>query len=140
MLEELFTFPIIMIDGDNEERKEKKQNLLGQDEEEEGFDIVYGEAMYPYWDFIGIEDRWIPNTESLTKAMDGKFEASTVRFLHAGQLLVPWTKKKFIAEFRKFAEAYELANPRAQERKVPELRIMTMTPEQFKKATEDGEE
>lgn len=141
MLNELFTFPIFMIDGDNEEkkleRKMKDEELLGDAEDEE-LDIIYGEAEYPYWDFIGIEDRWLPRDESLKKALDGKFEACAVRFLHAGQLLVPWSRKKFKTEFTKFAEEYEAANPRS-DRKPTELKIMTLTPEQFEKATKDGD-
>lgn len=141
MLNELFAFPIVMIDGDNEERKlEKKikdKDLMGDVEDEEGYDMIFGEAEYPYWDFVGIEDRWLPSEESFDKALEGKFEACIVRFLHAGQLLVPWSKKKFKTELAKFAEQYEEANPRQQEKKPTELRIMTLTPEQFKKATDE---
>jgi len=141
MLDELFNFPIVMIDGDNEERKAKNKPDLGiamdtQDDEE--YDMVFGEAEYPYWDFIGIEDRWLPSTESLDKAMGGKFEACIVRFLHAGQLLVPWSRKKFKAELIKFTEAYDLAHPKQVERAKPQLQIMALTPDQFKKQMEDG--
>ena len=142
MLDVLFTFPIVMIDGDNEERKIKEKTRFGdlpnQEDEETEYDMVYGEAEYPYWDFIGVEDRWLPSTESWEKAMKGKFEACIVRFLHAGQLLVPWNKKKFKSELAKFQQTYEAANPKQNEKKVPEIRIMNLTAEQFKKATEDG--
>ena len=138
MLDELFTFPTVMIDGDNEERKMRGKPDLGLNinNEEEEYDIVFGEAEYPYWDFIGAEDRWLPTTDSFKKALAGKFDACIVRFLHAGQILVPWSKKKFKAELAKFSKAYEDAHPR-QEKKA-ELKIMTLTPEQYKKAT-DGE-
>ena len=141
MLDELFTFPIVMIDGDNEERKVerklKNRELLNNNDDELGdYDIVFGEAEYPYYDFIGVEDRWLPRDESFQKAMDGKFEACIVRFLHAGQLLVPWSKKKFKAELTKFSEQYETKYPKESPKKA-ELRILTLTPEQYKKATED---
>lgn len=136
MLDELFMFPIVMIDGDNEERKMKDSEILGSDPAAD-YDIIFGEAEYPYWDFIGMEDRWLPQDESLKKALDGKFDACIVRFLHAGQLLVPWSRKKFRSELVKFATAYEQSNPR-QDKKPTELKILTLTPDQYKKATEDG--
>jgi hypothetical protein len=147
MLDQLFTFPIVMIDGENEERKarEKEQinSLLNKDEEddEEDFDMIFGEAEYPYWDFIGVEDRWLPSIESLDKAMKGKFEACTVRFLHVGQILVPWSKKKFKAELLKFAQAYDLAHPKVEKKPVvQEIRIESITPDQYKTKMEDGNE
>lgn len=144
MMNELFTFPIFMVDGDNEEkkleRKMRNEDLLGDVEtEDEELDIIYGEAEYPYWDFIGIEDRWLPTDDSFKKALDGKFEACMVRFLHVGALLVPWTKRKFKAELAKFSEEYEKANPKP-EKQPTQLRIMTLTPEQFEKATEHGKD
>lgn len=144
MIDELFAFPIVMIDGDNEERKIKNKEqdeLLGlnkaETEEEEDYDMIFGEAEYPYWDFLGAEDRWLPSANSLQKAIDGKFDACIVRFLHVGQLLVPWSKKKFKAEIKKFGDAYEVAHPPKTERK-PELRTMALSAEQFKKQMEDG--
>lgn len=140
MMDELFTFPIINIDGDNEEKKQKEKQkfgeLLNKEDDEEQYDIVYGEAEYPYWNFIGVEDRWIPNSESLQKALAGKFDACLVRFLHVGQLLVPWSKKKFKSELQKFAEAYEAANPPKNQAQ-PQLRIMALSAEQFKKQMEN---
>jgi hypothetical protein len=134
MLDALFTFPVVNIDGDNEERKLKENDLLGDNDLP--YDMVFGEAEYPYWDFIGIEDRWLPTTESFNKALDGKFEACMVRFVHAGQLLVPWTRKKFKTEIANFAKEFEESNPQESGKRA-ELRIMTLTPEQYKKATED---
>lgn len=143
MLDELFTFPIIMIDGENEERKYRDRQKFSEltnssDEDEQDYDMVLGQASYPYFDFIGLEDRWIPGTESLERAMQGDFEACAVRFLHAGQLLVPWTKEKFKDEIRKFAENYDLLHPQ-KSGKVPEVKVITITPDQFKDMTEDGD-
>jgi len=140
MIDELFTFPIVMIDGDNEERKMKNKPDLGipSEDAEEEYDMVFGEAEYPYWDFIGIEDRWLPSTDSFNKAIDGKFEACIVRFLHAGQLLVPWSKKKFKAELSKFSTLYETAHPvKAKDTKAA-ITVMAIPPEQYKKIMEDG--
>lgn len=141
MLDELFVFPIVMIDGDNEERKMKNKPDLGipSEEEEEEYDMVFGEAEYPYWDFIGVEDRWLPSTESFGKAINGKFEACIVRFLHAGQLLVPWSKKKFKSELARFASVYEAEHPPKQvEKRQAAIPVMTLTPDQYKKIIEDG--
>ena len=127
-----------MIDGDNEEKKEQNRKRFGDipsDDEEEEYDIVYGEADYPYWNFMGSEDRWLPTKQSLDKALTGKFEACLVRFANVGQLLVPWTKKKFRAELMKFAEAYELAKGTSEGSKEP--KVLTLTVEQFKKVTGD---
>ncbi len=140
MLEELFTFPTVMIDGDNEEKKMRNKpdlGIPGEDEDEE-YDIVYGEAEYPYWDFIGIEDRWLPSTESLQRAMEGKFEACIVRFLHAGQILVPWSRKKFKTEIAKFQALYEAAHPKQAEKPKAAIPIMTLTQDQYKKIVGDG--
>lgn len=136
MLEELFTFPMVVIDGDNEERKEKRKldmNLPSEADAE--FDLIFGEAEYPYWDFIGIEDRWLPNSNSFEKALDGKFEACLVRFANVGQLLVPWSKRKFKAELLKFAADYEAKHPRERE-----IKILNLTPEQAEKIMKDANE
>lgn len=135
MLEQLFTFPVVTIDGDNEERKQirKERLALPEDEEESGYDIVFGEAEYPYYDFIGIEDRWLPNEESLEKALRGKFTACLVRFANAGQLLVPWSRKKFKEELQKFADQYEASRPPKEE---GQIRILNLTPAQFEEATQ----
>lgn len=136
MLEELFRFPVVVIDGDNEERKEKRKldmNLPSDNDEE--FDLIFGEAEYPYWDFIGIEDRWLPSTASFEKAMDGKFEACVVRFANVGQLLVPWSRKKFKSELLKFAAEYEASHPRPER---GEVKIINLTEEQAIKIMKDG--
>src|SRR5688572_24963454 len=136
MLEELFTFPVAVIDGDNEEKKLKGSQLIG--DESPPYDIAYGEAEYPYYDFIGIEDRWLPTEKSFQKALDGKFEACVVRFANVGNLLVPWSRKKFKEELIKFTKDYEVKHPPEESDK--ELKIITLTPEQFREATGDGNE
>ncbi len=139
MLDEFFTFPIVMIDGENEERKLRESTRFGDipssPAEEQEYDMVYGEAEYPYWDFIGAEDRWLPSKESLDKALAGNFEACIVRFVNVGQLLVPWSKKKFKRELIKFAESYETRFPPKNDKR--DLKILTLSTEQFKQATGD---
>ena len=132
MMKELFKFPIVMIDGDNEERKLKspEYRLLGKDEEPVEYDMIFGEVEYPYFDFVGIEDRWLPTPESVKKAIDGKFDACIVRFASVGQLLVPWSRKKFKAEITKFAEQYEMEKAEKESEK-REIRIVTLTPQQL---------
>ena len=144
MLEEFFKFPIVLIDGDNEERKEIEKERYKAltnkevEDESEDYDIVYAEAEYPYWDFLGIEDRWIPTNESFQKAISQNFEACLVRFANVGHLLVPWTKKKFKKEIQKFAEEYELKHPKEKKKK-KQLRILSLSPEQADKIMKDGE-
>ena len=128
MIKELFKFPIVMIDGDNEEKKLEENELTGRKESD--YDMIFGEAEYPYFDFVGIEDRWLPSTDSLHKAMDGKFDACIVKFASVGQLLVPWTKKKFKVEIAKFAEQYETEKA-AKESDKREIRVITLTPHQL---------
>jgi hypothetical protein len=139
MLDELFNFPIVLIDGDNEDRKQENKLRLGditplnqEGEAEDEYDMIFGEAEYPYWDLVGIEDRWLPSEESLDKALRGRFEACLVRFSHVGQLLVPWTKKKFKAEITKFAEKYKEENPSKDKGRVLQLNI-----EQYKELLKD---
>lgn len=140
MLEHLFRFPIVMIDGDNEARKIRNQQKYGDlpgDPEEEDYDIIFGEAEYPYWEFIGIEDRWLPKRESIEKAMnDGVFDACIVRFVNAGQMLVPWPKKKFKASIMKFMQEYKKNNPEEPQQAV--LRVKTISADEYKRITEDG--
>ena len=123
-----------MIDGDNEQRKledKEKLNLPSEDDYDE-YDILY-EAEYPYWDVIGLEDRWLPSKESFEKAMNGRFDACIVRFVNVGQLLVPWTRKKFKAELLKFHEEYTANMAPQKEQKV--IHVKTISPEQYKKIT-----
>lgn len=107
-IDKLFAFPIIMIDGDEEDKKEKRGFTLGDDDEP---DIIYGEAEVPFDTFISISDRWIPNTESRNRALDGKFDACQVMF-ETGPYLVPWNKSKFKKRLSEFAETIpEPQNP-----------------------------
>lgn len=142
MLQDLFTFPIVMIDGDNEERKMRNKPDLGipMEDENQNYDIVYGEAEYPYFDFIGIEDRWLPTDESFKKALKGRFDACIVRFVNVGQLLVPWSKKRFKEKIEEFAKKYEEENPKEDVSK--HIKILTLTPKNAEKLMEekDGEE
>jgi hypothetical protein len=126
MTEDLFTFPIVMVDGENEERKEKQQNLYGADDSPE-YDIVYGEAAYPYYDFVGFEDRWLPTQLSLKKALKQKFEACIVRFANIGQFLVPMNKQKFREAIEQFAEERE-KQPEEEQPK-GNVTIIKFTPE-----------
>lgn len=102
ILTKLFRFPIIMIDGDNEERKMEKNKLM--DKEEAEVDIIIGEAECPYYDFVSVTDRWLPTEESLEKALQGTFEACNVIFSQSGPFIVPWTRSKFKKELAKFIE------------------------------------
>lgn len=131
MLEELFTFPVVMVDGDNEERKYKektKNESLGFEQDNDDYDIVDAEVEYPYYNIIGIEDRWLPTKDSFDKARRGRFEACLVRFT-TGVFTVPWTRKKFKAELLKFAEQYK-ANTSEQQKVI---KIKTLTEGEYEK-------
>lgn len=97
ILDGLFRFPIVMVDGDNEDRKGR----LGTDE---SLDIIIGEAECHFQDFISITDRWLPNDISFNRALDEKFDACFVVFGQAGSFVVPWNKDKFKDRIRKFIE------------------------------------
>jgi len=103
MLEHLFKFPIVMVDGNREEQKDRQNELLAIDSREEP-EVIRGEAECPYYDFISVADRWLPSDRSFSKAMDGRFDACSVIFLHSGTYVVPWSKEKFKEEISKFAE------------------------------------
>lgn len=103
MLDTLFTFPIIMVDSDNEEKKEKDKEKMALESDLEA-DIVIGNVECPYWDFISISDKWLPNKESFENALKGKFDACGVLFSQSGHYLVPWTREKFKKEFKKFVD------------------------------------
>lgn len=95
----LFKFPIVMVDGDNEDRKTAL--ALPGDRE---VDIIIGEAECPYSDFISITDRWLPTIDSFNKALDGEFEACFVCFGTSGNFVVPWNKAEFKRKLSKFIE------------------------------------
>ena len=142
MTDDLFTFPIVMVDGENEERKEKQQNLYGEIEGPE-YDIVYGEAAYPYYDFIGFEDRWLPTQRSLQRALKQKFDACIVRFQNIGQFLVPMNKDKFLESIKAFTEERE-KQPEQLDQPKGNVTIIKFTPEMLaqlamQKTTEEDE-
>ena len=129
MLDDLFTFPVILVDGRNEESKFKENERLGiATDEEDELDIAIGEAEYPFFDFIGIEDRWMPDTPSFQKAMDGNFNACLVKFSNVGHLLVPWKKEKFKTELASFIKKREESkeDDKAEPKKVT---VIKFTPE-----------
>ena len=131
MINELFKFPVCMVDGDNEDKKISEQMRLGlPNKDNQGYDMIFGEAEYPYYDFIGVEDRWLPSKESLTNAMNGEFDACVVRFVNVGQVLVPWSKEKFKQKLAKFAQEYEAKLPPHPLEK-REIRILNISPEQY---------
>lgn len=103
-LDDLFIFPIIMVDGHNEEMKEKRSESLALEDTDEEVDLIVGEAECPYYDFISVADRWLPTQESLDKALSGKFEACFVQFGTSGSYVVPWTKKKFKKQLQSFID------------------------------------
>lgn len=98
MLDNLFKFPILMVDAAD---AEKNKNLRPSYEDDE-LDIIIGEAEMPYQDFVSILDRWMPNRESLERAREGDFDACYVTFQGSGSFLVPWKKERFKKEFVKF--------------------------------------
>lgn len=125
MLETLFPFPIIQVDRDNEE---KKQRLALPSDEKSGYDIVYAEAEYPYHDFIGIEDAWIPSDEkSFEEAKEGIFNVCMVKFVNIPQLLVPWSKKKFKDKLKAFIDKLH-----KEDENEPEVVALQITPDQLK--------
>lgn len=142
MLDRLFKFPVILVDANNEEKKQKDiERLALPGEQEPEYDIIYGEAEYPFHDFVGIEDRWIPNKESMERALDGEFEACVVKFMNVVPQLVPWTRDKFKTEIGKFAKEYAEKKAReADEIKQPEMRIIQITPEQLQELFQNGAE
>lgn len=134
MFDKLFRFPIIMADGDQEEKKAKRSLDLGL-EENADVDMVRGFAECPYYDFISITDRWLPTEESLQKALDGEFEACFVVFGASGSFVVPWTREKFKKEMQKFIDGLP---------EEPGRQVIMMEPQDFarliKNKDEDEEE
>lgn len=140
MLEDLFPFPVILIDGRNEEEKSRESDRLGiASEEEEELDIIYGEAEYPYFDFIGIEDRWIPDKDSFNKALKGKFNGCLVKFANIGMLLVPWNKEKFKEEISAFIKKRE-GDKDKDETEPKKVTVIKFTPEMLANIVKAGED
>lgn len=141
MLENLFKFPIVKIDGDNEDRKYKAKERFGDltsTEHDDDYDMVFGWAEYPYWDIIGLEDSWLPQKESLERAMGtpAKFDACIVRFANVGQLLVPMTRKEFKKSIQDFAEKFEASRPKQEQKAL--VNVRTLTIEEAKKLLGEG--
>lgn len=143
MIDELFLFPIVSLDGDKEDARrrqmEKENDIIGNDEVDYEPEMYFAEAEYPHWDFVGIQDHWLPTKKSQYRALKKQeFDACIVRFLNVGQLLVPWTKKKFKAEIQKFAEEYALKHPKPGSEDDKELMVVNLTDEQLAKLMEDA--
>ncbi len=141
MLEDLFPFPVILIDGRNEEAKHADHDRLGiSKEEEDELDIVFGEAEYPYFDFVGIEDRWIPDKSSFQKALKGKFNGCLVKFANVGMLLVPWNKEKFKTELAAFIEKREGGKKDEAPTEPKKVTVIKFTPEMLAQMVKAGED
>lgn len=126
MMEKLFKFPIVMVDGNKEEEKEKRREGLGLSSNgvDEEVDIIIGEAECPYYDFVSVTDRWLPTDESYNKALDGRFDACSVYFSQSGSFVVPWNKEKFKKELKAFIKTIpkdKLGDDKS------DIRIMTFT-------------
>ncbi len=126
ILDEMFKFPCVMVDGDNEMSKKSLYSGSGNDPE---LDIVIGECEYPHFALIGVSDKWMPNERSFQSALqDEKFDACLVTWANIGQVLVPWSKEKFKKEFRKFVATIK---PKA------EIQLITLTEEQIKQIEDE---
>ena len=101
MTEKLFKFPFISIDDEVDKRR---QRLGLTSDEDPDYEMIKGYAEYPFYDFVGIEDGWLPTKESLENAKQGKFDACVVRFANVRMLLCPWTRVEFKEKLKKFAE------------------------------------
>lgn len=121
MLDKLFTFPIIMVDGDNEEKK-GKLGLPGDD----NLDIISGEADCPYYDFISVTDRWLPTEESFNRALDGDFDACYVLFANSGGYVVPWSRTRFKKELSKFIETVKTDSPTIENIDISKEALITL--------------
>lgn len=103
ILDKLFKFPILQIDGDEEERKEELAKSLSMEKGE--YELIPGEAMCPYYELVAIMDKWVPTEESKEKARDGVYEHCMVTFSSSGSYIVPWKKEKFLKNMEKFIES-----------------------------------
>lgn len=132
MLDELFKFPIILIDEEEEEKRKKDADLEGTPYEAEA---IYSFTEQPYFKFESIIYKWLPTQESKDKAREGIFEASIVDFGDS-RFLVPMTKDEFKKKFKTFCDKME-----KKEQPLPE-RSMLLTFEsdeqllEFKKTLE----
>lgn len=122
MLDSLFKFPIVTVDGLNEEKKAIQAEKMNLDEQE--VDMVIGEAECPYYDFLSISDRWLPTKESFQNALEGNFDACYVSFNSSGSFIVPWNKEIFKTELKKFMDALP---------KEPEIKVLIGDQDQIMK-------
>lgn len=135
MLENLFKFPIIMVDGNKEEEKEREMQRLALDSGPREMDIIVGEAECPYTDFVSVSDRWLPsNEESFQNALKGKFDACSVYFFQSGTFLVPWTKSKFKEKLKKFIDSLPEKDESSN------IKILSMTKDQFLEKLKSGDD
>lgn len=124
MLNTLFKFPIIMVDGEHEEKKAK----IMDDAE---MDIIEGTAECPFTDFLGLSDAWYPDEESFKQALENKkFNACRVHFSQCGSYTVPWTRAKFKKELQSFIDNYEKNNPREKESFMIPIEIIDKKPKE----------
>lgn len=113
MFENLFKFPVVMVDGNREEEKEREMQRLNLPSEQYEVDVIIGEAECPYYDFVSVTDRWLPTQESFQRAIQGKFDACSVLFSHSGTFVVPWPREKFKKALSKFSKKAASADDNA---------------------------
>lgn len=99
---ELFKFPIVMIDGEKEEEKDKQNEILSLDDKTDP-ELIFGQAEVPYWDFLSIKDRWLPTQASYDRALiEGKFDACQIEFDKCGSYMSPIPKEEFKKRLENF--------------------------------------
>lgn len=103
MLDKLFKFPIVLIDGSKEEENEEYKRLTGKEIDGE-IELIYSEQECPYWDFLCVGDRWLPSEDSYDRALNGKFDACSVTFNRCGTFVVPLPKEQFKKKLQLFIE------------------------------------
>lgn len=104
MTENLFKFPIIQIDAEQEDKNSQLNELLNKTDD--NIEFFRLEAELPFYDFAGVVDSFLPTEESREEARDGIFSNCFVTF-NQGSYLVPWKKEKFKEELDKFTKSKE---------------------------------
>lgn len=109
LFQNLFKFPVVLADGDYEARK--RDSDLFPNAQDEDMETVIGEAEVPYFGFVSVLTRWLPQAASRDKALqEGIFDACYVQF-DSGSYLVPWTKERFKREYKQFVESLPKQEP-----------------------------
>ena len=123
-LDKLFSFPMVLVHAEDEDMN-SRLGLPSNSNDEDKYEIIEGEAEYPYYDFVGIEDRWLPGRRYLDEARSGSFTGCAVKFANVPQILCPLPKEEFKKRLGDFIENINIKIKQEDQKSISTMRLLS---------------